>query len=149
MRVLIGVIVVFLSSIAFADNGVVALKSHYSVKITMDRLQNVLKNKGMTIFKRVDHAQGAASVGKTLRPTELLIFGNPKVGTPLMQCAQTVALDLPQKMLVWEDSEGIVWLGYNSPNYLAERHRISGCDQVLNKVSTALGNFAKAATQKK
>jgi len=76
----------------------------------------------------------------------LIIFGNPKVGTPLMQCTQSVAIDLPQKSLIWEDENGQVWLSYNDPGYLARRHNIENCDEVLNKISNALGNFAKAAT---
>jgi uncharacterized protein (DUF302 family) len=77
----------------------------------------------------------------------VVIFGNPKVGTPLMQCAQSVAIDLPQKALVWEDSDGTVWLGYNDPDYLKQRHSIEGCDQVIEKVKGALAGFAKAATE--
>ena len=101
----------------------------------------------MTVMARVNHQQGAEKAGLELRPTEVVIFGNPKVGTPLMQCAQSVAIDLPQKALIWEDANGEVWLGYNDPQYLKGRHDIEGCDEVLDKVSGALGNFAKAATQ--
>jgi uncharacterized protein (DUF302 family) len=82
-----------------------------------------------------------------LRPTELVIFGNPKVGAPLMQCSQTVAIDLPQKALIWQDESGQVWLTYNDPQYLAKRHEIGGCKAVLDKVRNALKNFAKTATQ--
>jgi uncharacterized protein (DUF302 family) len=99
------------------------------------------------VFNRISHSEGAASVGKTLRPTELILFGNPKVGTPLMQCVQRVAIDLPQKALIWEDEEGAVWLSYNDPAYLAERHSIEGCEEVLKKVSGALATFAKVATE--
>ena len=111
-----------------------------------DRLENLLNSKGMTVFKRIDHAAGAASVGKTLRPTELVIFGNPKVGTPLMLCGQSIAIDLPQKALIWEDAAGQVWLSYNDPAFLKLRHDTRGCDEVLKKVSGALANFAKGAT---
>ena len=83
----------------------------------------------------------------SLRPTEVVIFGNPKVGTPLMNCAQSVAIDLPQKALIWQDEAGEVWLAYNDPAYLAGRHKIEGCDEVLKKVSGALANFAAAATK--
>jgi len=132
---------------AQAADGLVAVKSSHDVKATADKLESVLKEKGMTVMARVNHQQGAEKAGMELRPTEVVIFGNPKVGTPLMQCAQSVAIDLPQKALIWEDANGEVWLGYNNPEYLKNRHSIEGCDEVLDKVSVALGNFAKAATQ--
>jgi uncharacterized protein (DUF302 family) len=83
-----------------------------------------------------------------LRPTELVIFGNPKVGTPLMQCKQTVAIDLPQKMLIWEDESGLVWISYNEPQYISDRHNIQGCDENIGKIKTALSNFANSAAGK-
>lgn len=128
-------------------DGVIHIKSMHSVTATVDKLESALKNKGMTIFKRVSHSGGAAKVGLELRPTELLIFGNPKVGTPLMQCQQLAALDLPQKALVYEDANGQVWFAYNDPEYIANRHNITGCDDVVNKISKALFNFSRAATQ--
>lgn len=130
----------------FAHEGLVSVKSEHAVSVTADRLENVLKNKGMTVFARINHAAGAEKVGKSLRPTELVIFGNPKVGTPLMQCSQSIAIDLPQKALVWEDDKGQVWLSYNDPQYLAKRHNTRGCDNVLEKVAGALGKFANKAT---
>ena len=136
-----------LSSLASAADGVLSIASTHDVKNTADRLEAALKAKGMKIFLRIDHAAGAASVGMPLRPTELVIFGNPKVGTPLMQCAQSVGIDLPQKALISEDADGKVWLSYNDPLYLQRRHHIQGCDKVLAKVSGALRNFAKAATR--
>ena len=136
----------FIVSTAFAGNGVISVKSSHDVKVTADRLENILDQKGMNVFIRINHAQGAQKIGKELRPTELIIFGNPKVGTPLMQCAQSVAIDLPQKALIWQDAQGQVWLTYNDPNYLVERHQITGCGEVIKKVGKALGNFAKAAT---
>ncbi len=99
-----------LASLAYADNGIISVKSSHEVKATADRLENVLNQKGMTVFIRIKHAEGAQKVGKKLRPTELVIFGNPKVGTPLMQCSQSTAIDLPQKALIWEDEKGQVWL---------------------------------------
>ena len=135
-----------LTSLANADNGLISVKSSHEVKSTADRLENALKQKGMTVFARINHAAGAQKVGKKLRPTELIVFGNPKVGTPLMQCRQSTAIDLPQKALIWEDGDGQVWLSYNDPNYLVERHGITGCDEVVKKIETALNNFAKAAT---
>ena len=136
----------FLTSQVYADNGIISVKSSHEVKATADRLENTLKQKGMTVFVRINHAEGAQKVGKKLRPTELVVFGNPKVGTPLMQCSQSTAIDLPQKALIWQDDQGQVWLSYNDPNYLVERHGITGCDEVIKKIEKALSNFAKAAT---
>ena len=132
---------------AFADPGLTNVKSAHDVKNTADRLESVLKEKGMTVFLRINHGEGARTVGKQLRPTELVIFGNPKVGAPLMQCGQTIGIDLPQKALIWQDERGQVWLTYNDPQFLAARHGIDGCQAVLEKVQNALKNFAQAATQ--
>lgn len=134
------------ASTANAENGLISIKSAHDVPLTADRLEQKLKAKGMTVFARIDHASAAWEQSLKLRPTQLVIFGNPKVGTPLMQCAQSVAIDLPQKALIWEDAEGEVWLSYNDPAYLKQRHSISGCDEVLNKISNALATFANAAT---
>jgi len=134
------------SGLALAADGLIVVKSNHSVAATADRLEAVLNKNGMKIMNRINHAAGAESANMTLRPTELVIFGNPKVGTPLMQCAQSVAVDLPQKALIWEDEAGQVWLGYNDPQYLKARHGIEGCDPVLEKVGAALKNFAQAAT---
>ena len=136
----------FIVSTVVAGNGLISVKSSHTVKATADRLENVLNQKGMTVFIRINHAAGAQKIGKKLRPTELVVFGNPKVGTPLMQCAQSIAIDLPQKALIWQDDEGQVWLSYNDPNYLAQRHGLSDCADVIKKVEKALSNFAKAAT---
>lgn len=150
MRVLLSGLIVFLlfSSVASADNGLVSIKSAFSVATTADRLEESLKAKGMKVFIRINHTQGALNIGKILRPTELVIFGNPKVGTPLMLCGQSVAIDLPQKALIWEDEKGQVWLSYNDPDYIAKRHNIKNCDEAINKITSALGNFARAATAK-
>ena len=112
---------------AVAADGLVALKSSYPAKETMNRFEENAKQRGLTVFARIDHAAGAAKVGKTLRPTEVLIFGNPQGGTPLMECAQSVGIDLPLKALVWEDAQGQVWLGYNDPAWLASRHAAADC----------------------
>jgi len=138
--------ILFFSSLAIADNGLVSIKSSYDVKVTADRLEKTLKVKGMTVFTRINHAEGAQRVGKKLRPTVLIIFGNPKVGAPLMQCGQSVAIDLPQKALIWEDEAGQVWLSYNDPKYLAKRHEIKNCVEVIKKIENALSNFTNAAT---
>ncbi len=140
------IIFLYFASPASADTGFINVKSNHSVKETADRLETVLKQKGMTMFIRIDHAAGAKKVGKNLRPTELVIFGNPKVGSPLMQCSQTVGLDLPQKALIWEDEAGQVWFSYNVPGYLDKRHGLAKCSPVLKKVENALKNFAVAAT---
>ncbi len=148
-RIFLFLIITFLfSSIALAESGLVSVRSNHSVTETGNRLESILKEKGMKIVARINHAAGAASVDLKLRPTELLIFGNPKVGTPLMQCEQTVAIDLPQKMLIWEDESGEVWLTYNDPGYLADRHGIQGCEENIQKVKGALANFARAAAAK-
>lgn len=136
-----------LTNALMAQNGLISVKSTHDVKTTADRLESVLKAKGMTVFARINHAQGATKAGKTLAPTELIIFGNPKIGTPLMQCNRTVAIDLPQKALVWEDAQGKVWFTYNDPEYLMKRHQLQDCRNIITKVSGALKNFAKAATQ--
>ena len=129
----------------WSAEGLVKLTSAYAPTVTMDRLQAVVKEKGMKVFARVNHSAGAAKIGKELRPTELLIFGNPKGGTPFMECAQTVGIDLPLKMLVWEDPAGKVWVGYNDPAYLAKRHGVPDCTVVPN-MADALEKFARYAT---
>ncbi|NOH62689.1 DUF302 domain-containing protein [Vibrio sp. RE88] len=129
-----------------AAQGVVKVESQYSVKETADRFEAIAKKKGLNVFARVDHQANAAGVDMELRPTELIIFGNPKVGTPLMQCAQSVAIDLPQKVLITQGEDKKVWLSYNDPNYLKERHEIKGCDKVLTKITGVLGALSKAAT---
>jgi uncharacterized protein (DUF302 family) len=145
---LVVVMVMFLNitSIAYGEAGLITVKSTDSVTDTMDHLESSVKEKEMRVFARINHTQGAQQIGQELRPTEVLVFGNPKAGTPLMQCQQQVAIDLPQKILVWEDADGQVWLSYNDPRYLARRHDITGCDEVIEKISQALENLAKNAT---
>ena len=109
----------------------------------MNRLEKIVSQRGLNVFARIDHAAGAAKVGKFLRPTELLIFGNPQGGTPLMECAQTVGIDLPLKALVWEDASKQVWIGYDDPIYLAQRHGIENCPAVKN-LRNALTGIVKA-----
>ncbi|HHJ35773.1 MAG TPA: DUF302 domain-containing protein [Gammaproteobacteria bacterium] len=136
------------SNIASAHpDGIIRIKSHNSVTVTIDKLQQALSKKGMTIFKRIDHAAGGEKVGIDIRPTELLIFGNPKIGTKLMQCTQEAALDLPQKALAYRDKSGQVWLIYNNPHYMADRHHVEGCEKVINKFSNALAHFTKIAAE--
>ena len=147
IKIFISILAIFfIVSTAAAVDGLISVKSSHDVKVTADRLEDILKKKGMNVFIRIDHSAGAEKVGKKLRPTELVVFGNPKVGTPLMQCNQSVGIDLPQKALIWQDDKGQVWLSYNDPNYLAQRHGLSQCAEVIKKVEKALSNFAKAAT---
>ena len=134
----------FVSMSAHAAEGLIAVPSPHAPKETLDRLEAALKQKGLTIFLRVDHAAGAARIGKTLRPTELLVFGNPQGGTPFMECEQTVGIDLPLKALVWEDAGAQVWVGYNDPGYVAQRHGVSACPVVEN-LRKALAGIAEAA----
>lgn len=133
-------------SVAHAADGLVAVKSPHGAKATMDRLEKLVQQRGLNVFARIDHAAGAAKVGKSLRPTEVLIFGNPQGGTPFMECAQSVGIDLPLKALVWEDAAGQVWLGYNEPAFLARRHGVAECPAVdnLSKALTGLADGAVA-----
>jgi uncharacterized protein (DUF302 family) len=133
------------SAAAFAADGLIEVKSAFPAKETMNRFEDTAKQRGLNIFARIDHASGAAKIGKTLRPTEVLIFGNPQGGTPLMECAQTVGIDLPLKVLVWEDAQGQVWLGYNDPAYLARRHGAPDCPAAAN-LSKALAGLAQSST---
>ena len=139
--------VILFAATAIAADGLIRVKSSHSVKETADRLEKLLKAKGMKVFNRIDHSAGAQGVGIELRPTELLVFGNPKVGAPLMKCGQSIGIDLPQKALIWEDENGTVWLAYNDPDALAARHGIENCRDVLAKVRGALNNFATAAAK--
>lgn len=127
-------------------DGLITIASAHSVKDTIDRLEAGVKSKGMTVFARIDHAAGAQGAGLALRPTELLIFGSAKGGTPLMQSRQTIGIDLPLKALAFEDAAGAVWLSYNDPVWLAARHEIadSGGD-VAKTLAAALDALAKQA----
>ena len=146
---LLSIAIILLMAIpVIAADGVIDVESAYTVKETADRLESILKQKGMTVFNRINHSDAAGKAGIQLRETVLIIFGNPKVGSPLMQCRQSVAIDLPQKALVHEDADGKVWISYNDPAYLKQRHGISGCDAVLLKVGKALAGMSKAAASK-
>ncbi len=123
-------------------NGIVDKLSHQSVEETVERLKRVLQSKGVTLFAIVDHSGEAEKVGMKMRPTKLLIFGSPKAGTPLMQAAPSVAIDLPLKILVWEDGQGKVWVSYNSPAYLQQRHGIP--PELVQNIAVAETLVAKA-----
>ncbi len=120
--------------------------SRHEVAATMDRLVQAVAAHNMSVFARIDHAAAAAKAGLTLRPTELLIFGNPGAGTLLMQAAQSIGIDLPLKALVWEEADGTVWLGFQMPHWLAGRHAIGGHDAILDAMTDALGVLGQAAT---
>src|SRR5438477_7529374 len=126
--------------------GLTSIQSTFDPKETMDRLEAEIRARGMTVFARIDHAAGAAEVGLTLRPTELVIFGNARGGTPLMQSVQTVGIDLPLKALVWEDAGGKTWLSYNEPGWIAQRHGVANAEQVVSKMAAALSAISKTAT---
>ena len=143
-RSLLAILLTSIASLASAADGLIAVKSPHNAIVTMSRLEDIVKQRGLTVFARIDHAAGAAKVGKTLRPTELLIFGNPQGGTPLMECAQSAGIDLPLKALVWEDASAQVWVGYNDPAYLAQRHGVAQCPVVEN-LTKALSSLAGAA----
>lgn len=115
------------------DNGMTHLSSSHSVLETLEKLETIVQEKGLTIVARIDHSGDAARVGLTMLPTKLLIFGNPKSGTPLMAASPSVAIDLPLKALIWQDADGKVWLSYNNPNYLKERHVIP--DNLLQNIA--------------
>lgn len=125
-------------------NGLVTVPSANSVADTASMLQGALEAQGLTVFSVVDHAANAAGADLELLPTTLVLAGNPNLGTPLMQSSRSFAIDLPQKFLVWEDEAGEVFITYNDPQYLADRHGVSDQDEVLGKISSALANFAAA-----
>ena len=111
----------------------------------MDRLEAEIRTKGMEVFARIDHATGAADVGLNLRPPELIMFGNPRGGTPLMQSAQTIGIDLPLKALVWEDAAGKTWISYNEPKWIVQRHGIANAQPVVTKMADLLSAISTAA----
>lgn len=127
--------------------GIVIVPSNNSVSKTADKLASVLTSKGITVFARVDHAAGAKKVGKTLRPTQLIIFGNPKLGTPLMESNQKIGLDLPMKALIYQAADNKTYISYNSPAYLAKRHGIQDRAKVFAKMTGALKKFTAAAAK--
>jgi uncharacterized protein (DUF302 family) len=126
--------------------GLTSIRSRFGPKETMDRLEAEIRAQGMTVFARIDHSAGAAEVGLTLRPTELIIFGNARGGTPLMQSVQTVGIDLPLKALVWEDTSGKTWLSYNEPGWIAQRHGVdANAEPIVSKMAAALSAISRKA----
>jgi uncharacterized protein (DUF302 family) len=125
--------------------GLTSIQSTFGPKETMDRLVAEISAKGMRVFARIDHGAGAVEVGLTLRPTELIIFGNARGGTPLMQSVQTVGIDLPLKALVWQDAAGKTWISYNEPGWIARRHSVSDAEQVVSGMGAALSAIVTTA----
>jgi uncharacterized protein (DUF302 family) len=129
-----------------SENGLITITSNHSVKETLDRLEASLRGNGVTVFARIDHAAAAASVDMTLPPTELIIFGQPKAGTPLMQEQQSIGIDLPLKMLAWQDANGKNWLAYNDIAWLAKRHGLGeDLAPAISGIAKGLAKLAETA----
>ncbi len=144
-RILLIALLLLGTAVAVAD-GLTTLKSAHNVPETMDRFENAARDAGLTVFARIDHGEQAGNVGLGLRPTQLLIFGSPKVGTHLMQSTQRIGIDLPLKVLVWEDGEGKVWLGYLPVAILLQRYAIADRPKIQTKMTGLLAKLARAAT---
>src|SRR6266850_1732726 len=125
--------------------GLTSIRSRFGPKETMDRLEAEIRAQGMTVFARIDHAAGAAEVGLILPPTELIIFGNARGGTPLMQSVQTVGIDLPLKALVWEDAAGKTWLSYNEPSWIVQRQGLGVRAEIVDNMTAALSAISRKA----
>ena len=133
---------------ASENDGIQQVKSSHDAKTTMEKLVNIVKSKGFNVFAQIDHSAGAKSVNMDLRPTQLLIFGNPKGGTILMQCNQNVGIDLPLKFLVTTDKSGQTWIRYNDANFIADRHKLDDCGKkVIDKVNNGLKGMSSAAAK--
>ena len=136
-----------LATPAFSASGLLTLNSDFDVATTVDRLEEAVKKADFRVFARIDHSAGAKTVGLDLRQTQLLIFGKPKAGSLLMQQAQSVGIDLPMKYLVWQDENGKVFIGWNDPGWITQRHAITGQDGLTGKMSGALQKFASQAAK--
>jgi len=137
----------FTCTIVQAAEGLITKTSSHNVQETMNRFEKIVKDKGFSVIARVNHAAAAKKSGATLRPTELLIFGNPKLGTQLMQSNQSIGIDLPLKVLIWEDEKGVVTLSYNDPSWLKKRHAIADRDKAFAKMTGALDKFSDGAVK--
>jgi uncharacterized protein (DUF302 family) len=126
--------------------GLISVQSSFGPKETMDRVEAEIRAGGLNVFARIDHAAGAADVGLPLAPTDLIIFGNARGGTPLMQSVQTVGIDLPLKILVWQDAANTTWLSYNEPSWIAQRHGVAGAESTIDKMADLLRAIATEAT---
>lgn len=146
MRFAVAVALVIIGALPVQAGGLVKLESRSSVKETTDRLAEAVEQRGIRIVARVDHAAGAKAAGMDLAPSELLIFGNPKLGTPLMQTNPEIGIDLPIKVLTWQDKDGKVWIGYAAPDEIVSRHGVSGRDEIVKAMRGALDGLVKAAS---
>ncbi|MCP5155579.1 MAG: DUF302 domain-containing protein [Ectothiorhodospiraceae bacterium] len=146
-RLAIGMLALVLAGLVQADASLVVKRSANSVQATIDRLESIVRDKGFSVVARVDHAAAAAKVGQTLRPTQVVIFGNPAVGTALMQSGQSIGLDLPLRVASWQDADGVVWIGYTDPAHLVGRHGIGDRGAVVDKMTGALDAFTSAAAK--
>jgi uncharacterized protein (DUF302 family) len=126
-------------------DGLTSIPSSLSPQETIDRLETEIRAKGLTIFARIDHAAGAAEAGLKLRPTQLIVFGNARGGTPLMQSVQTIGIDLPLKALVWQDAADKTWISYNEPRWIVQRHGIANAESIVTKMTDQLSTIANAA----
>ena len=150
LRLFVFALAVVLSPMALAaDDGLINKKSNHSVTKTIDRLEAVLKKKGITVALRWSHSDRAKNVGIPLRPTELLIFGNPKLGSHMFTARQASGIDFPMKALAWEDKDGTVWLTYNDPAFFAKRHNITNRSEILKKMTGALDKLTNVAISAK
>jgi uncharacterized protein (DUF302 family) len=145
MRIVAAALLLLVSATSALSEKLVALESKYDVKETLDRLAAELDKRGIKVAARIDHAAGAKAVGMELPPTEVLMFGNPRLGTPLMQSAPAIGIDLPMKVLAWQDKAGKVWIGYTAPDALKARHGISDRDEVFKAMAAALDGLTKSA----
>ena len=145
MRIVTAVLMLILSTGACLAQPLVARESKFSVKETIDRLAAEIEKRGMKVAVRVDHSAAAKAAGMEMPPTEVVMFGNPKLGTPLMLSAPSIAIDLPMRMVAWQDKAGKVWIGYTAPDALKERHRIADRDEIFKTMAGALEGLAKAA----
>lgn len=148
-RIILGLFISSMLSLsAAAETGIITVASNHSVQTTLDRLTEIMTSKGITIFARVDHEAGAKKIGTEMAPTQLLLFGNPKLGTPLMMSSRTIGIDLPLKALAWRDDDGKVWVSYNDPAFLKARHEMSDRDPVFEKMAGVLkGLIGKAVSE--
>jgi len=138
-------LIALIPTMSMAENGMISKKSQHSVKVTLDRLEKVLRKKGIVIVTRWSHDAGAKKTGVALRPTELLLFGNPKLGSHFFTSKQSAGLDLPMKALAWKDDKGQVWLTYNDPSYIANRHGVNDRAKIVKKMAGALNNLTNIA----
>ncbi|MCU7891228.1 MAG: DUF302 domain-containing protein [Candidatus Thiodiazotropha sp. (ex Ustalcina ferruginea)] len=144
---LLTILLLLTVTVVQAEPGLMNVSSQFGVQETADRFVAAVEKAGLKVFSRIDHAAGAAKVDKSLRPTQLIIFGSPKVGTALLTSDQRVGIDLPLKALAWQDAEGKVWLSYNSPDYLFNRFAINDRAKVKKKITGALAKLSQSATQ--